>query len=128
VDVLRRIISNRVIGAILVLQFSLVIFSQIFLLSGLAILLFGFILYWRSWLAAGDIKLASVLALAIPLFQLPTAVVLTCFVGGVLALFYLVINYWFPDRKKPNEGIPFGVAIGSGFFLTILQSQAQLLL
>jgi Flp pilus assembly protein protease CpaA len=39
-----------------------------------------------------------------------------------------MINYWFPNRKKRQVGIPYGVAISLGFCLVIALHQVPMLL
>jgi Flp pilus assembly protein protease CpaA len=68
------------------------------------------------------------LALALPLSQLPMAAMLTGLVGGLVSLCYLLLNYWFPNRKQRQVGIPYGVAISSGFGLAIVAYQLPLLI
>ncbi|WP_353496039.1 A24 family peptidase [Vibrio sp. CB1-14] len=123
----RRITNMSVLG-LMALQCSLLIKSEIYLESALLVLTVGFVLFWRRWIAAGDIKLASVLALALPLSQLPMAATLMGLAGGLVSLFYLMLNHWFPNRKKRQVGIPYGVAISLGFCLVIVVHQVPLLL
>ncbi len=123
-----RRITNMSVLALLALQCSLLIKSEIYLTSALVVLVVGFVLFWQRWIAAGDIKLASVLALALPLSQLPVAAILTGFAGGVVSLCYLMLNHWFPNRKKRQVGIPYGVAISLGFCLVIVVYQVPQLL
>jgi prepilin peptidase CpaA len=113
---------------LMALQCSLLLKNEIYLTSALVVLTVGFVLFWRSWIAAGDIKLASALALALPMSQLPMAAILTGLAGGLVSLFYLMLNHWFPNRKKRQVGIPYGVAISLGFCLVIVVHQVPLLL
>jgi prepilin peptidase CpaA len=123
----RRITNISVLG-LFALQSVLLIESELYLASGLLVLITGLALFWRRWIGAGDIKFASVLALALPLSQLPMAAMLTGLAGGIVSLFYLLLNFWFPNRKKRQVGIPYGVAISVGFCLVILVHQLPLLL
>jgi prepilin peptidase CpaA len=127
-DVCTRRIANGSLIALFLLQTMLDLLSHIYYISGFAVFLIGFGLFWKGWIAAGDIKLASVLALAVPLSQLPTALVFTGLIGGIVSLCYLMINYGFPTRKYRQDGIPYGVAISFGFYLVIVVHQVPLLL
>lgn len=88
------------------------------LLYGMAFLLIGIIfLVW--FFAPGDIKLASVLVtLILPDYYLLT-LVLTLFLGGVLALAYLLIKGKEFTRER---GLPYGVPICISGYLGILAS------
>ncbi|MGR5285666.1 A24 family peptidase [Vibrio maritimus] len=127
-DVRFRRITNMSVLGLMALQCSLLIKSEIYLASALVVLTVGFALFWRRWIAAGDIKLASVLALALPLSQLPMAAILTGLAGGAVSLYYIMANHWFPNRKKRQVGIPYGVAINLGFCLVIVVHQVPQLL
>jgi prepilin peptidase CpaA len=127
-DVCSRRIANTSVFGLLLLQCALLIESQVYLASGLVVLLVGLVLFKRRWIAAGDIKLASALALALPISQLPMAAILTGLAGGAVSLFYLMLNHWFPNRKKRLVGIPYGVAISLGFCLVIVAYQVPQIL
>jgi prepilin peptidase CpaA len=123
----RRITNISVLG-LFALQCVLLPESELYLASGLLALIIGLFLFWRRWMGAGDIKFASVLALALPISQLPMAAMLTGLAGGLVALCYLLLNFWIPNRKKRQVGIPYGVAISVGFCVVILAHQLPLLL
>jgi prepilin peptidase CpaA len=127
-DIRSRQISNTSVLGVLGLQCYLLIHSEIYLASAFAVLMVGLVFFWRRWLAAGDIKFAGALALAMPVSQLPTALILTGVLGGALSFFYLIINYWFPNRTERQVGIPYGVAISLGFCLVIVVNQVPQLL
>ncbi|ODA36084.1 hypothetical protein A8L45_00315 [Veronia pacifica] len=71
----------------------------------------------RIW-GAGDSKLSTALAMALTPEILPDALILTAMVGGVLSVFYLLLGKIKPEKK--DRGIPYGIAISSGFYLVIL--------
>jgi prepilin peptidase CpaA len=127
-DVRFRRISNISVLGLLLLQCLLAIKSEVYLASAFVVLTIGLFLLWKRWIAAGDIKLASVLALALPMSQLPMATILMGLAGGLVSLFYLMLNHWFPNRKKRQVGIPYGVAISLGFCLVIVAHQVPQLL
>lgn len=127
-DIRSRQITNFSVLSLLLLQCTLLIKSEVYLTSGFVVLLVGLFLFWRRWIGAGDIKFASILALALPLSQLPIAAMLTGLAGGLVSLCYLALNYWFPNRKQRQVGIPYGVAISSGFGLVIVVYQVPQLI
>ena len=123
-DFLYRKIQNH---ALLILLFLQCFLSplDIQIMSFLLVLGGGLILYALIWIGAGDIKYAAVLSLTIPLSDLHWAFVMTAFVGGFLAVIYLVNNKLVSKkrtRKASNDqqGIPYGIAISVGFYLVIL--------
>jgi prepilin peptidase CpaA len=127
-DIHSRRITNISVFSLLLLQCALLIESDVFLASGLVVFLTGLFLFWQRWVGAGDIKYASVLAVALPVSQVPLALMLTGLVGGLVSLCYLLLNYWFPNRKQRQAGIPYGLAISAGFGLVIVAYQAPLLI
>jgi prepilin peptidase CpaA len=127
-DVRSRRITNISVYVLLTLQCTLLIQSEIYITSALSVLIIGLVSFWRGWIAAGDIKFASVLALALPISQLPMAAILTGLAGGAVSLCYLILNHWFPNRKKRQVGIPYGVAISLGFCLVIVAHQVPKIL
>ncbi|USD61757.1 prepilin peptidase [Vibrio sp. SCSIO 43140] len=124
-DIRNRCITNRSVACLFLLQCLLLANNQFYLVSGIVTLAFGLLFFWRKWIAGGDIKLASVLALGLPLGKLTTAVIFTGILGGLLAISYLIIRCWLSDKKQQNSGLPYGVAITSGFYLSILLHQAS---
>ena len=93
------------------------------LINGGGIFLLSLVLFKLRWLAAGDGKLASALAVALPTAQLPVALVLTLLCGGVLAAIYL-IKYRLIQAipRGEDSGLPYGIAISLGFYIPILAS------
>lgn len=119
-DIRFRLIPNRAILPLLFASLFLSISKGQYetLLYGIAFLIVGVIfLVW--FFAPGDIKLASVLvSLILPDYYLLT-LVLTLFLGGVLALSYLLIK----GKKFTRErGLPYGVPICISGYLGILAS------
>lgn len=88
-----------------------------------ALVVFGMtaILVEANVFGAGDSKLATVLALALPLSSLPFALWLTVMVGGGLAVFYW-LKYRLIKRKLQgmDPGLPYGLAIAIGFYIPII--------
>ncbi len=91
------------------------------LLSSTVVLVSSMVLFYFNIMGAGDGKFAAALALAIPWQQLNIALFLTAIIGGVLAVFYLIkYRLILRNKVKQDPGLPYGVAIGLGFFIPIL--------
>ncbi|MEZ9246023.1 prepilin peptidase [Vibrio lentus] len=128
-DYQKRIISNRILLVLILIQsIPLLKLSVVYFESVSIVFFFGMVIYSYHILAAGDIKYAAVLSLSIPMELLPSALLLTMLVGGVLASFYLLFNlalrikanvYGGIDHSQYNTGIPYGVAISVGFYVMI---------
>ncbi|WP_064792420.1 A24 family peptidase [Shewanella woodyi] len=123
-DICKRRISNIGCFATLIICVWLAASQQQLLegiINGSSILALSLVLFRFRWLAAGDGKLASALAVALPLSQLPVALMLTLMCGGVLAVIYL-IKYRVIQKTPRGEdlGLPYGIAISLGFYIPIL--------
>lgn len=93
------------------------------LINGGGIFLLSVVLFKFNWLGAGDGKLASALAVALPTSQLPMAMVLTLMCGGVLAACYLIKYRLIQEIPRGEDsGLPYGIAISLGFYIPILAS------
>ncbi|WP_318462622.1 A24 family peptidase [Photobacterium leiognathi] len=91
------------------------------LLSSVVVLVSSIVLFYFNIMGAGDGKFAAALALAIPWQQLNIALFLTTIIGGALAVFYLIkYRLILRNKIKKDPGLPYGVAIGLGFFIPIL--------
>jgi prepilin peptidase CpaA len=90
------------------------------LLSSSVVLVGSMVLFYFNIMGAGDGKFAAALALAIPWQQLNIALFLTAVIGGILAMFYLIKYRLILRNTKQDPGLPYGVAIGLGFFIPIL--------
>ncbi|MFD2176222.1 A24 family peptidase [Veronia pacifica] len=120
-DIYVRKIKNKKVSLIFLLSILISFFNG-HLISGvisfLFVLILGMILFKvRIW-GAGDSKLSTALAMALTPEILPDALILTAMVGGVLSVFYLLLGKIKPEKK--DRGIPYGIAISSGFYLVIL--------
>ncbi|WP_318421266.1 A24 family peptidase [Photobacterium leiognathi] len=93
------------------------------LLSSNVVLLGSIVLFYFNIMGAGDGKFAAALALAIPWQQLNIALFLTAIIGGVLAIIYFIkYRLILRNKIKQDPGLPYGVAIGLGFFIPILMN------
>ncbi|WP_318435138.1 A24 family peptidase [Photobacterium leiognathi] len=93
------------------------------LLSSIMVLVGSMVLFYFNIMGAGDGKFAAALALAIPWQQLNIALFLTAIVGGLLAVIYFIkYRLILRNKIKQDPGLPYGVAIGLGFFIPILMN------
>ena len=91
------------------------------LVSFAAVLLVGLLLFSRSWMGGGDVKLMAASALAFDLRGLLLFFVITTFAGGLLAMLFVgpkLLRGHSPGAKRRN--LPYGVAIALGAALTLL--------
>ncbi|MGF1724405.1 A24 family peptidase [Photobacterium nomapromontoriensis] len=122
-DITFRRIPN--IAIVVILGITFILNGQHDVLNGwysaIIVLCLSIILVAMKVIAAGDSKLATVLALAIPLSSLLLALWLTCLIGGMLALIYWV-KYRIANKTLSGKdpGLPYGVAISIGFYIPIL--------
>lgn len=112
-DITSRTISNNVVLVLLpfVVAFAWLNYSQIFILPAALTLIIGFLLFILKVIGAGDIKLLTVLMLAIPSSEVINFLFLTSFFGLLLVIFGLL--FWRKSIK--TQGLPYGVAISLGF-------------
>ncbi|MFD1806460.1 prepilin peptidase [Pasteurella oralis] len=117
-DIKLRIISNRIVFLLLVVVLPLAWLKhgQINIVPALWVLLIGFILFTFHIIGAGDIKLTSVLMLALPNEQIIYFFFFTAFSG--LAL--IIIGLLFFRASIRKNALPYGVAISLGFIINLL--------
>nr|WP_255555033.1 A24 family peptidase [Moritella sp. 24] len=74
-------------------------------------------------MGAGDSKLATAFSIALLPSEIVDAAMLVLFLGGLLALFYLIKDRLILKLSREHErGLPYGVAISFGFYITIINS------
>lgn len=114
-DIRVRVISNRVVTLLLavILIFTYLKYDTVFIFPALVSLSVGFILFTLKVIGAGDIKLISVLMLAIPNFQIMSFLFFTAFSGLLL----IIVGWLFFKNEIKTKGLPYGVAISTGFFI-----------
>ncbi|OOF69794.1 prepilin peptidase [Rodentibacter caecimuris] len=114
-DIRVRIISNKSIMLLLavILVFSYLRYDTVFIFSSLVSLCVGFILFVLKVIGAGDIKLISVLILAVPNYQIISFLFFTTFSGLLL----IIIGWIFFRNEIKSKGLPYGVAISTGFLI-----------
>ncbi|MDP8170820.1 prepilin peptidase [Pasteurella skyensis] len=116
-DISTRTISNQAVLVLLLvlLPFCWVFYKQFFILPAIVTLIIGFLLFMGKVVGGGDVKLITVLMLAIPYEQITSFLFLTSFFGLLLVIFG-----WIGFRQAiKQQGLPYGVAISFGFLTTI---------
>jgi prepilin peptidase CpaA len=96
-----------------------------------AILGFGTLLFVRGWMGGGDVKLLAACALWFNLGQGWKMLVAVAIVGGLETLLVILLRAlpWRPTLRnrlavlRPNDGIPYGLAIGIGVALIGLSAR-----
>lgn len=120
-DIKQRIISNNIVLLLLVaiLPLAYTLHQQIFIMPALITLIVGFLLFVLNIIGAGDIKLLTVLMLATPTEQVFSLLFFTALSGLVL----IIIGWLFFRQSIRRNGLPYGVAISSGFLINLLLFQ-----
>ncbi|MGF1727920.1 A24 family peptidase [Photobacterium nomapromontoriensis] len=122
-DLYRRSIPNSLVLAVLAgtLIANAMTSTYSGWLSALVVLGITGVLVGVNVLGAGDSKLATALALVLPISSLPLALWLTAITGGIIACLYL-LKYRLLQRKSTGKdpGLPYGIAIAVGFYFPIL--------
>lgn len=119
-DIRSRIISNRIVLLLLItiIPLSLLKYQTIFLIPSLCSLAIGFLIFTLGIMGAGDIKLISVLMLAIPNNEIISFFFFTAFAGLLL----VVVGWLFFRESIKQNGLPYGVAISFGFITNLALS------
>ena len=119
-DIRSRIISNRIVLLLLItiIPLSLLKYQTIFLIPSLCALAIGFLIFTLGIMGAGDIKLISVLMLAIPNNEIISFFFFTAFAGLLL----VVVGWLFFLESIKQNGLPYGVAISFGFITNLALS------
>ncbi len=97
-DIRRRLIPNELAIAIAILGLSRIIiagepFAALWTFAaGTAVLLIGFLLFWRGLIGGGDAKLLSAVVLLVGYRELPDLLVIMSFVGGLIALVVIAVD------------------------------------
>ena len=104
------------------------------LLAGLLVFAIGFVFFSFRWVGGGDVKFAIAIAAWIGFNQLLLVYFfVSSLFGGVLTIFILILRRWSviqmlpPWRwlerlRDPKVGIPYGVALAAGVFMTYIQT------
>ncbi|WP_109427213.1 A24 family peptidase [Aggregatibacter kilianii] len=119
-DIRSRIISNQIVLLLLITitPLSLLKYQTIFLIPALCALAIGFLIFTLGIMGAGDIKLISVLMLAIPHNEIIYFFFFTAFFGLLL----IIVGWLFFRKSIKENGLPYGVAISLGFMTNLALS------
>lgn len=117
-DLRYRLISNRIIIALLlvIIPFSYLMYGTLFWLPAILCLAIGFVLFLLNIIGAGDVKLLSVLMLAVP----SQFAVFFLFLTACAGLLLIIIGWLFYRQAIREKGLPYGIAISAGFLTTLL--------
>ncbi len=112
-DISTRIISNKTVLVLFIalLPFCWIFYKQVFFIPAVVALIIGFLLFLLKVIGAGDVKLITVLMLAIPYEQMTSFLFLTSFSGLLL----VILGWLFFRQNIKKQGLPYGVAISLGF-------------
>ena len=143
-DVTRYKIPNWLVGSLLLLYPVAVYISpqlvdwKMSLLGMLAVFLIGYGVFSMRWMAGGDVKLITVLALWVGPQQLIGFVMLFAIIGGVFSLLIIGARriepmmpwpkgFIIPRILQKDAPMPYGVAIASAFLWMMWIQQIPLL-
>ena len=117
-DLRYRLISNRVIMALLlvIIPFSYLMHGTLSWLPAVLCLVIGFVLFLLNVIGAGDVKLLAVLMLAIP----SSFAIFFLFLTACAGLLLIIIGWLFYRQTIREKGLPYGIAISTGFLTTLL--------
>lgn len=117
-DLRYRLISNRVIMALLlvIIPFSYLMYGTLSWLPAVLCLVIGFVLFLLNVIGAGDVKLLAVLMLAVP----SSFAIFFLFLTACAGLLLIIIGWLFYRQTIREKGLPYGIAISTGFLTTLL--------
>ncbi len=117
-DLRYRLISNRVIMALLlvIIPFSYLMYGKLSWLPAVLCLVIGFVLFLLNVIGAGDVKLLAVLMLAVP----SSFAIFFLFLTACSGLLIIIIGWLFYRQTIREKGLPYGIAISTGFLTTLL--------
>ena len=116
-DLTKRVINNKAVIALffLIVPFSYFFYGNIFVLNGIVALIVGFVLFQFGIFGGGDVKLLSVLLLAVPTEQIIPLLFFISIIGFLL----IIIGFLFFRKLIREKGLPYGIAISGGFLSVI---------
>lgn len=117
-DLRYRLISNRVIMALLlvIIPFSYLMYGTLSWFPAVLCLVIGFVLFLLNVIGAGDVKLLAVLMLAVP----SSFAIFFLFLTACSGLLIIIIGWLFYRQTIREKGLPYGIAISTGFLTTLL--------
>lgn len=114
-DIRDRIITHRSLLCLLFLVVSYLFMGSQppNIIAGALFLVVGFVIFSLGVTGGGDVKLISILALAVPDGKVFPFILLTAWMGGGVAITGLL----FFARDVRKRGVPYGVGIALSFIL-----------
>lgn len=115
-DIRHRVISNKWIIAVAIntLTLSFVIYSTVSIIIPLLALLIGYIIFHFKLIGGGDVKLITVLLPTLHATQSVNFILYTAIMGGFVMIIGMLIN----RTDIQQRGVPYAVAISSGFLIS----------
>ncbi|CFR31738.1 prepilin peptidase [Yersinia frederiksenii] len=116
-DIRHRIVTNKSIItiALTTLVISFTQHNTVSVVIPLVALIVGYILFHFKLIGGGDVKLITVLLLALTAEQSLNFILYTAIMGGVVMMIGMLINRADIQRR----GVPYAVAISLGFLLSL---------
>ncbi|CNG87827.1 TPA: prepilin peptidase [Yersinia enterocolitica] len=116
-DIRHRIVTNKLIItiALTTLVISFTQHNTVSVVIPLVALIVGYILFHFKLIGGGDVKLITVLLLALTAEQSLNFILYTAIMGGVVMMIGMLINRADIQRR----GVPYAVAIALGFLLSL---------
>ncbi|ATM87479.1 MULTISPECIES: prepilin peptidase [Yersinia] len=116
-DIRHRIVTNKLIItiALTTLVISFTQHNTVSVVIPLVALIVGYILFHFKLIGGGDVKLITVLLLALTAEQSLNFILYTAIMGGVVMMIGMLINRADIQRR----GVPYAVAISLGFLLSL---------
>ncbi|CNH99033.1 putative tight adherance operon protein [Yersinia aldovae] len=114
-DIRYRVISNRIIITIALNSIGLgfTVNNTVNIIIPLFSLLIGYIIFHLKFIGGGDVKLITVLLLALTATQSLDFILYTAIMGGAVMIIGLFVN----KKDIQQRGVPYAVAITLGFLL-----------
>ncbi|CNH02869.1 putative tight adherance operon protein [Yersinia thracica] len=117
-DIRHRIISNKLVITVAInsLVLSFIIYHRVGLTIPLLALFIGYITFHFKLIGGGDVKLITALLFSLNAEQSLNFILYTAIMGGVVMIIGMLIN----RTDIQQRGVPYAVAISSGFLVSLL--------
>lgn len=115
-DIRHRVIGNKwiITVAINTLALSLITYATASIVIPLLALLIGYIIFHLKLIGGGDVKLITVLLIALNTEQSINFILYTAIMGGVVMIVGMLIS----RADIQQRGVPYAVAISAGFLIS----------
>lgn len=117
-DILHRTISNKLVITVAInsLALSYISYNRVDFIIPLLTLFIGYIIFHFKLIGGGDVKLITVLLFSLNTEQSINFILYTAIMGGVVMIIGMLVN----RTDIQQRGVPYAVAISSGFLLSFL--------